>query len=1330
MFQIWHSVHAWLELKDEEFLYLEGAEDIDVMGPDSAQAVQVKHTRTAVTLRSEAVLQAIGSFWRLTKQSDREIQFIFLTTAQEGVEQGEPFGPGLPGLVAWRRGRSDECLAEAVRTFLISEGRLDADVAAFLKQAGPQDVQSRLLRLVVWQTGSDDSPAVEEAVKRKLIAHGDRYRVPASAAKQVVNRLLREAWEAASERGRYLSRADLLELFELETAVSVPCALVSQLLASGAILSPRPPLIGDLTLPLITTESPQVSPVPPLLGSVATRQELVTQCTAVLADRGLLVLTGSTGMGKSTIAKLIVHETGGEWAWFPLGGTEAAQAALLLRRLSEFLDSGSRKARIVIDGVEGTALSLPSVTEPLSGLIYTALAQRGRVIITSQQALLPRWFAALGISEACQLQVPRFTQTDVFELARLLGCPSEITTVPWADWILGQTQGHPQLVHARLVRLKEEGWPRPSVQELFSQPTEVAEERARARQQLLGGVSQDARELISRLSLLIGTFRRDHAIAIGEISPTIPRPGDAFDALLGPWIEVAARNYFRVSALLADAGQEVWSARQALAMRAELAGAVLRCAPRTLTEAAEALFQGLFSRASGPVLAVLGSLYHASDAVLQRVSDEMPWFLLWAVGTGTSSFPPDRKVNYLVRMLQFRIAAKARPETAAKIANTWEAECATTSEDADALQQRYLLAAELCLHHPTLSASDLISHLEEIAKVERIAGGMAEGILPAFPQFAEWATSDHVTELFRIAIHRNPSLEFLSELLAAMVEAPLELRDRLLVAFRTRPEDARLLIDATWTSEQGRDKPRWDECLKALRLVADTAQGWGLPEMAAAALASVSVILDEYLDREDEALAAITEGERRLGASRILAEQRATVALNRKHYSDALEQWNRLYPASDAGEPAGDMRSVIGARRGGEAAGCAGDWQRAAQFFLTARRHARGSSQPATAAGLLADAGFAYWKAGSGRLAFDCFYEGLRMLDAIPDPATDLRSLVALKRFGHVLLWVAKSGSHDVSELLAIPAPGMCSQPGLPGEFRKLPLTPIAGLWQLLAELEYQYGPGDEVFVEITRRLSESQPLAIAISHTELDIRRSLRDGDHTRAIDQCLRFNTLFYALWQVKEAEGDALTTRWVGTHCPDEHFSSMTLQAGLLVEAAESGQEGIQATLAAWRSEAARQPEIVAILGWLDETEPIISLAISSARAILADSEQTQPRRWAAALRLAVDDHCPPEASFYADITLMHWMERAFFKQEVAIRLAAMVTKAWSRHAATPALLRAPRLTVPEIVRECGADQPPMKKVARILSAAHQAVAGYLSDELVDLLRRNSEVPTSPA
>ena len=50
LYQIWQSVFAWISLESLEVLYLEGAEDFDVIGPTQATAVQVRRTATPFRL--------------------------------------------------------------------------------------------------------------------------------------------------------------------------------------------------------------------------------------------------------------------------------------------------------------------------------------------------------------------------------------------------------------------------------------------------------------------------------------------------------------------------------------------------------------------------------------------------------------------------------------------------------------------------------------------------------------------------------------------------------------------------------------------------------------------------------------------------------------------------------------------------------------------------------------------------------------------------------------------------------------------------------------------------------------------------------------------------------------------------------------------------------------------------------------------------------------------------------------------------------------------------------------------------------------------------------
>jgi hypothetical protein len=105
--QIWRSVLVWLRLEDGKRLYLEGAEDIDIIHGSAAETIQLKATKGNITLRSADVVEAINNAW-LNQQRNlaRRVRYRFLTNANIVMEQGDPIGRGVPGIALWERVRA------------------------------------------------------------------------------------------------------------------------------------------------------------------------------------------------------------------------------------------------------------------------------------------------------------------------------------------------------------------------------------------------------------------------------------------------------------------------------------------------------------------------------------------------------------------------------------------------------------------------------------------------------------------------------------------------------------------------------------------------------------------------------------------------------------------------------------------------------------------------------------------------------------------------------------------------------------------------------------------------------------------------------------------------------------------------------------------------------------------------------------------------------------------------------------------------------------------------------------------------------------------------
>ena len=87
-YQLYESALAWVSLAEDEFLFLEIAEDYAIATIDALKAVQVKATSTAVTLNSKEVIDTINSFFQLSKGNPgKTVSIKHLTTAGIGLEK-------------------------------------------------------------------------------------------------------------------------------------------------------------------------------------------------------------------------------------------------------------------------------------------------------------------------------------------------------------------------------------------------------------------------------------------------------------------------------------------------------------------------------------------------------------------------------------------------------------------------------------------------------------------------------------------------------------------------------------------------------------------------------------------------------------------------------------------------------------------------------------------------------------------------------------------------------------------------------------------------------------------------------------------------------------------------------------------------------------------------------------------------------------------------------------------------------------------------------------------------------------------------------------------
>jgi hypothetical protein len=244
LYQALQALHAWLDLQPDHVLYLEGAEDHDVVASETGATVQVKDTIGNITLRSKCVTDAIANYWNLRRaHPDKSISFTLLTRSNIGMERGRPFGTGNKGLAKWQKcHRGDESVAQ-LADFLSGDPvvvqKLPPELVTFLKKAERTAIYDDLIAPVKWCTAAPAAAAVKDAIDRKLIAHGSRLGIPPSECTRVTDRLLWEVLTVAARKqlaDRWLDWARFAVVFEEATSVRVPGRTFHGLLAIQALV--------------------------------------------------------------------------------------------------------------------------------------------------------------------------------------------------------------------------------------------------------------------------------------------------------------------------------------------------------------------------------------------------------------------------------------------------------------------------------------------------------------------------------------------------------------------------------------------------------------------------------------------------------------------------------------------------------------------------------------------------------------------------------------------------------------------------------------------------------------------------------------------------------------------------------------------------------------------------------------------------------------------------------------------------------------------------------------------------------------------------------------
>ena len=1335
-YQILHSVNAWLELADNDILYLEVAEDFDIESDGTFTATQVKHTQDNITLRSQQVIDGINNYWELrTNNSDRRVKFRLLTKSKIVEEQGNPLETDKPGLEVWSRCSGDETVIQKISDFLQTDGKISEEVKDFLRQAKPQEIYEKLIKPITWKTNSKDSNFVEQSISEKLLLHGNKLGLLPFDASKVIDALLNEAFTVATDKeNRELNKTRFFEIFEEQTTQRVSTQhlrhLQMQATQATSLDTANAAFIGGSSDVTIQPQSPIQNTIPPLYRDVFKRTELLTSIQTKLQSAGIVIIQGSVDTGKTTLAKLTADAIDGDWFWRNFTNKEASQIVQELQQLSIAISNQSSQVNVVLDDLNLQPQQLRTYEEVLGIVVYRIRERGAKLLITSQHKPPPNLIRILGVSPSVTINVPNFTEPEIRQFAEEMGCPAnDIDT--WVTLIQAHTGGHPRLVHAWLAQLQEEGWTEQNILTSILHASEEVKEEREAARLLLTDLPKDRREFLYRLSLMSIGFRKDYALNVAEIPEPIFHPGDVFSQLVGPWIDQVSETYYAVSPLLTNAAKEVWSESRIKDLHAYIANAILKTKNLTTTEAWAVLTHSMIGQNRGGFISVIHALMTAQEDDWENLCQEFSWLVSIKTDPHEELFPGDAFVNQMFRSLQYRIAVEVRPELVPKILEIWDKETKPYEPRQSYLLSRLMLATEILKYNQmTLPAKKLVGYLKEIIDIKN----MNKKVWKSYFNSMEALKKINIDEsnffsfLFSF-IYMRPEINavFLNELIDTLDKHDPRIRTLLLVDFENDTIQSQLLNNGVWLTEEKLENPNWPRCLEVFDKVTEKTIAWGYPYIAAASARIKAITHDEKLSDPDTAHKFLQDIISKLGPLPTIKEAQAVVYFNQKRYKDALNIYERILPKWNPPSEQLNIGPLEEYRRAAICAAYLDNWKKAACFFEEGANKTQKIENTERYIGLYTDAGFSHFKAGNMLNCIKLLHLALQNFETLPQDNTDVKYFTLKKRLEYIIkwIWMIWCGLENNSSELSEPTAGFCSDPETNEKVLDLPDSPIGYSWLYLAQIEYRFGHETTVFQHALQTPDrEEYPILnffLSILEAQYDFRNKTFDTLPQR-IHQLADACNSIQKYHQNETGIGDQEINSISIPNSPD--FTSVAnitvmLVSSLLVQLLTDADT--HEMLAIWRTNSSELPIKEKVFATLDLIETTL-LRERNKVLTMIEAQDTEPmERLVAALKIVYNSKTDPKHLFYAHafiaqsvINNLTWLD------PVVTDLAGLLSAQWLEKIKFRAALKMPMVTVPEIEQACKSSETGKKKIGQILLAAHSAVSVRVAPDTLQQFR----------
>lgn len=1078
-YQVAAATLAWLDVDETSRIYLEVAEDYATVALQSFEAIQVKDTAASgsITLNTEAVRDAVDTFVRLTANNkDRRVQLRYLTTATIGTEGKTLDRPGgVAGLIYWRQAAAGADVGP-LRALLASD-RFSADVRAFVSAREDEALRRELLQRIHWDCGQADLAGITLEIEERLVVLGrDRFNLPAAEARGLAARLIhhvlkKSVLKLASER--VLTRAELYGAIDAATRVSVPRQAAGSMLDFGVAVATA--LAGgralDATFSAVDASWLIPSADLPTPRGIIARQNLASWIEQALAKFGCVILVGGSGLGKSLIAREVAGKKRGAFVTLDLRDADSREAS---QRLDLTL---GRIGALPFDCLIFDDFNQTDDTRARTAFVRClwALKRRDRsAIVTAYRRPSQKTLTELGLASDAVIEIPYFDQSEAKEIVSASGGDPEL----WGRIAFAAgAQGHPQLVHAFVMGIAARGWLRSEVPEIlirgFSSDDTDAERDA-ARRSMVAALPEEARNLLYRLSLVIGRFDRPLVLKIAESPPPIQRAGELLDSLVGSWLEVVGKDSFRVSPLASNAGQGMLTAQAQQSIHATIAVQMLVKGHIDASDGNAILMHALLGKEVHTLVLLAFAVIKVEANAIEMLREQ--FFMLRLLRMDQPIFADNCMASVMLRLAQFKLVGNGNePKEAIACVDALLREVA---EVPDSTLQGLLEALALRAILNTIGIASFVPNWVELLRRFRTlveADTALKSLQDRIGKTSKELGRNFYSALFSIGIIRLKSVKRLEEIFGDLDGLRESERALWLEAFESHPADLSLLVNPAWVEEARRNELNPMDAAERYKRMAVLAQKWKFRALAIQCHVARAVMSDEYLNDESSAQTALDEAVAELGEDVVISRARARIFWrNNKHQESVriLREIADVVGRDNAIERAFSMReAAISAAK-------INDWAQAEAWFGEAEKAAvtvDTKDMRVIAVGLEADRAVAFFEIGKIEAAIQAMSSCLTRLGNI-DPEESLRAAYCHRVVRHTVLWMQSRIDGEKRLIKGEPiamVPGSCSNPEPPASITELPLGPLDLAWYMLAEAEIS--SGQDVGIEKSLRSNLTQ---------------------------------------------------------------------------------------------------------------------------------------------------------------------------------------------------------------------------------------------------------------